>query len=197
MLLNSISRNSSRQKGVVLLLALVALVILTMTGIALMRAADLGLLVSGNMALKASAVRSADQGVEIASKWLYDTNLTNSLVLNTSDTGNGYSAHGLADDALTCSGLTTSDCWDALQASLTPVSLGTDPAGNAVSYLVQRLCPKDGAPDNCATTQLLVDPTRQDDGGRVSGSGRAYYRAFVRVAGPKGTVGFLQAVLVP
>lgn len=55
-----------RERGVVLLVALIALVALSLAGIAIVRSIDTGNIISGNMAFRQSALQSSDVGVEAA-----------------------------------------------------------------------------------------------------------------------------------
>src|SRR5471032_278355 len=75
-----------RQRGVVLLIALIVLVAMTLAGIGMMRSIDAGTLVAGNIGFREAAVATADTGVEAARTWL----LANSTSLNTDNTTAGY-----------------------------------------------------------------------------------------------------------
>lgn len=59
-----------RQRGIVLLVALIALVMMTLAGIALVRSVDTGLVIAGNMAFKQATLNSAEVGSEEAIAWL-------------------------------------------------------------------------------------------------------------------------------
>lgn len=55
-----------KQRGVVLLIALIALVALTLAGIALVRSVDTGNVIAGNLAFKQAALQVSDTGTEAA-----------------------------------------------------------------------------------------------------------------------------------
>ena len=57
-----------RQRGVVLLIALIVLVAMTLAGIGMMRSIDSGTLVSGNIGFREAAVATADTGVEAGAR---------------------------------------------------------------------------------------------------------------------------------
>jgi len=54
------------QRGIVIFIALIALVVMMIAGLALMRSVDTGNLIAGNLAFRQRAVHSADGGVEVA-----------------------------------------------------------------------------------------------------------------------------------
>lgn len=182
-----------RQRGVVMFIALITLVVLTLTGLALMRTVDSGVLVAGNMAMKSSALRSGDAGIQAAANWLYITNANTPATLAATNAGGGYSAFGLTDD-ISCAGQTWTACWNTLSGVYTPVSLATDGAGNTVQYVIQRLCDAAG---RCSQSPQGLDPTNRDNRQRLIGPGSTYYRILARISGPRGTVSLIQAVVAP
>ncbi len=59
-----------RQRGVVLLLALIMLVAMTLAGIVLYRQIGTGLIIARNLSFKRTATVAADRGIEAARTWL-------------------------------------------------------------------------------------------------------------------------------
>ena len=55
-----------QQRGVVLFLALIALVIMSLAAVALIRSVDTNTLIAGNLSFKQAATTSADAGTEAA-----------------------------------------------------------------------------------------------------------------------------------
>lgn len=55
-----------RQRGVVLLIALILLVVMTLAGIGMMRSVDTGSVIAGNMAFKQATLNAADAGTSAA-----------------------------------------------------------------------------------------------------------------------------------
>lgn len=53
-----------RQRGVVLLIALIVLVAMTLAGIAMMRSVDTGIIITGNMAFKQTTIHAGDVGID-------------------------------------------------------------------------------------------------------------------------------------
>ena len=84
-----------RQRGVVLIIALIALVIMTLAALAMIRSVDTSNLIAGNMAFQQAATHSGDSGIEAAITWLSDCNFTNascaaSLVMVASTISNRF-----------------------------------------------------------------------------------------------------------
>ena len=64
----------ARQRGVVVLVAIIVLVVMLLAGIALVRSIDTTNVIAGNLAFQQSATHSADTGVEAAIAWLEANN---------------------------------------------------------------------------------------------------------------------------
>jgi hypothetical protein len=86
----------SRQRGVSLLFALLALVALLLTTLALVRTVDTGTMVLGNVGFKQDATAAADQATRQALDWLAQIKAANTdpatTPLNNDDASNGYFA---------------------------------------------------------------------------------------------------------
>ena len=188
-----------RERGVVLLMALIVLLAMTMAGLALMRSVSTSNVIAGNMAFQQAATQSADAGVEAAANFL-STSLPG--VLNTSVTsGPGVRYLAYRQDPA------PSQTWDNFWTSTVPAAavntLPVDAAGNTVSYVIHRLCNNDGVPltvVGCTTSPV-------DKAGSLAGSSQgggvvalntppeSYYRITARVAGPRNTLSYVQVVV--
>lgn len=185
-----------RQQGVVLFLALIVLVAMLLSGLALFRSVDSGVLVAGNIAMQKSATRQGDQGTEAAVTWLAANAAAAVLYANAS----GYVANGLND--VPGDTQTWATWWDGYVVTHAPTTLAADSAtGNTVSYLIQRLCLAPGAPYTSGV-ECLGPPeasgTGSSKGGGVIALNRAssvYYRITSRIVGPRNTVSFVQTVV--
>ena len=185
-----------RQRGVSLFIALIVLVGMMLTGLALMRSVDTNTVISGNLAFKQSTVQAADQGIEAAYQWLVAN--AGSTVLNNTDSAAGYYSSNPAAEP----DWNDPASWDGA------ISLAADAAGNAVSYVVHRLCTQpdtayngtNGAAANeCALTYVSGTSS---SGGSMSvdspafqGSSQLFYRVTSRTSGPRGTFSVTQAVV--
>ena len=158
-------RPPAKQHGVVLFIALIALVAMTLTGIALLRTIDTTVMAAGNMAFKQSSILEAEVGFAATlsgTGFVAASGAGGALgALNTNTPASGYySTYNVYDAASTCAVpiVTTAGagapiatdpqgrpCGWPLATSSTPItgtvrlaqSLVTS---NAVSYVVQRLC---------------------------------------------------------
>ena len=189
----------SRVRGAVLFIALIVLVAMTLAGIAIMRSVDTATLIAGNLAFKQGTVQSSDNGIEQAYQWL----IANRPALSLNNLGQGYN-----------SGYAT-PVWTNAATWASAVTVGTDAAGNTISYQIHRMC-------NCADTlyngicaasgqsnQCALDnptgtgappPPSAGESFTVGAPGflqdpRVYYRITVRTQGPRSTVSYIQAMV--
>tara|TARA_R110001599_G_scaffold64023_4_gene179454 strand:- start:134437 stop:135051 length:615 start_codon:yes stop_codon:yes gene_type:complete len=188
----------AKQKGVVLIIALIVLVAMTLAGIAMMRSVDTSNLIAGNLAFQQAATHSADAGIETAVAWL-ETNAAGS-VLDNDDATNGYAANG--SDAT--NNPSANQSWDAYWVATLDgrkVDLNADQAGNQVSYVIDRMCNFTGAKTagaSCVASPAVTAATgNAEEAGEIQlkAPSVVYYRITVRVAGPKNTVSYVQATV--
>lgn len=194
-----------RQQGVILFIALIVLVAMSLAGIALMRSVDTNVLVAGNIAFRQGATAAGDWGIEMARKYLKEALAGNPAALDQDRISDAYYATWQETLDLYGKTSTTSDDFNWTGSSLL---VGTDTGGNEVRYIVQRLCQSSGAATgagaNCVRTarEGSAGPGGGGTMGVVSYGAAAlpppttiYYRVTVRVAGPRSTLSFIQAVL--
>jgi Tfp pilus assembly protein PilX len=180
------------------MIALIVLVAMTLAGLALIRSMDTTNLIAGNMAFQQAATHSGDGGIETAIAWLEANN--SGTTLHQPITAQGYNA-ARQDPA-------ANQSWDTfwtilLAASPSPVvTLAADASGNTVSYTIHRLCNSAGDPVavgvDCAVPQSSGTTAGSSKGSGVVAlqyNAQVYYRITARVAGPRNTVSFIQAVV--
>ncbi len=186
------------QQGVVLFVALIALVVMSLAAVALIRSVDTNTLITGNLSFKQSSVIAADQGIEEALIRLNDQAIANIDALNTSSAANGYFATFLAptspnlDDIAV---LKDDATWAA--NSISVPSVGSE----NIRVIVQRMCRNELPPaketclfgeDEVGTgSKGVKDAT--EAGAKVSGAQSPMYRVTVRSVGAKDTVSYTQA----
>jgi Tfp pilus assembly protein PilX len=184
------------QRGVSLFIALIVLVGMTLSGFALLRSVDTNTLISGNLAFKQSTIQAADQGTEAAYQWLV-ANVGTTVLNNTNAAAGYYSAHPAIEPD-----------WNDPAVWVGAVDLPADAAGNAVSYVVHRMCTQPDTPYNgtngaavneCAMTYVSGSSS---SGGSMAvdspaflSSPHLFYRVTSRTAGPRGTFSVTQAVV--
>jgi type IV pilus assembly protein PilX len=182
------SRNRSitmraRQQGVVLFIALIVLVAMTLAGLAIMRSVDTGNLVAGNVAFRQAALSSADGGFDTAFTWLKANVTTGALDNNSFPNGYYATAYVPVD-------WTASSAWNNAKV------VGTDANGNAVSYVISRLCANLGAYDaTCASGGTAGGTKNNFDVGSNAWTSPPviYFRVTVRVDGPRSTLSIVQS----
>jgi type IV pilus assembly protein PilX len=177
------------QRGIVMWVALVVLIVMTLAGLAMLRQMGTGVSIAGNMAFKQNATSVADLGTEAARLWVMapttDTTVTQAPA--------GYYATWAASVDPT-----TFDWTNVGSVLVTP----DDGTGNEVRYVVHRLCQSPGAvtapAQHCSD---LEDKTGGSKGGLGYGSPppaerfRAYFNLTVRVRGPRNTLSYTQVVM--
>jgi Tfp pilus assembly protein PilX len=197
------AKRRARQQGVVLVIALIVLIAMTLAGIALMRSVDTSNLIAGNLAFQQAATHSADAGVEDAVKWLETADAAdNGSALQASDSTHGYAANGSDPSNNPSSGQSWDAFWNAtLAARKVDLNGGDqDGAGNRVSYVIDRMCAYTGAETagaSCAASPVVTTATGNNESTEVSLNAPSvvYYRITVRVAGPRNTVSYVQAMI--
>ena len=190
-----------KQSGVVLFIALIILVAMSLAGIALIRSVDTSNLIAGNLAFRQGATIAGDWGLESARSWLLDqaTNSPSNLY-SSSPSVTGGSAYlsiwtSNVDFTGTISGQTAFDWTSAL-------NVGTDAAGNQVSYIIHRMCQTTGDPANQNCIRSATGGVSTGSRGGVSyGSFNltqgttVYYRVTSKVTGPRNTVSYVQSIM--
>lgn len=193
-----LERGLPLQRGAVLLVALIVVVLMLLAGVAVMRTVDSAAVFAGNLAFQQAATHSADTGIETAMSWLQANNENG--VLYADDTTNGYSANGNDPSRTPAANQSWDDYWNQTLTSRTR-TLSTNSAGNTVSYVIDRLCRFAGAPGSGASCASVPDSsaasTNAEAAGRlqITNPSLVYYRITVRVDGPRNTVSYVQAVV--
>ena len=180
-----------RQRGVVLFVALIVLIIMTLAGLALLRQMGVGTSIAGNVAFKENATSVADRGTEAARAWI----MANSAATSNDSIVDGYlsSWAGGVDP-------TTFD-WDGQSRTLVDDQAQT---GNTARLIIQRLC---------ATANMsALDPAQRCSDFPVINAGESrggggypsvlpgtaptpFYRVTTRVDGPRNTVSYTQVLM--
>lgn len=188
------------QKGLVLFIALIALVAMSLAAAALIRSVDSGVLVAGNLAFKQSAIMSAETGIARA-YWFINESGESLLAPAT-----GYYANFDGVLLESSASLNATATW--ANSILVPQDIA-DNSGNETRVILQRMCRNPGAYDqeNCLVgtgNSAANSMGAKSEGGGAGGGGygaqkggadAVVYRATVRVTGPKNTVSYLQAFI--
>ena len=186
----------SRQRGVVLFVALIAMVVLSLAGVALIRATDAGTSVAGNLAFRQSSMALINIAVEQAADDLfYHQSITDTT--NDDTTHNfyatiqpGMNVHGVPTVLATAGAYP-----GAFQPPLTDAN-----TGNAAKWVIERLCTVNGDPlvniGKCDVMLPKVSPGKTTmKGGGPPTIPQPLFRLTIRVEGPANTVTYAQAML--
>ena len=208
------------QRGMALIVVLVALLLISFASISLLRSTDTSTLIAGNIGFKQAALGSGDAAVEAALTWLNDHNSAGGLFFDNVDAG--YFATDRNQCDLTGSN-TPNDRSDDVGwlhedmenncnlRALVVTPAGVEP-GYTVSYVINRLCNAEG--DNTSVlaadgvTPMVCSHVSSDaisastHGGAdyanrpLSSAAQLYFRITTRILGPRNTVRYLQVMVV-
>lgn len=181
-----------KQRGAALFIALIALVSMTMAGIALVRSVDTSNLIAGNLAFRQAALHASDVGIETAVDAL-GTIVASSLDANyPSGCSAGACKYYPILQATDSKGVPTVISW----ASVPSTAINTD---YKVKYVIDRLCqgpaPVTDIAGKCYADAKTGGGTKKAGGVVFSGTQSVYYRVTVRVEGPRNTTSMVQAIL--
>lgn len=197
----SLGGTQSKQRGVVLFVALIMLIVMTLAGLALLRQLGVGSSIAGNVAFKEGATYVADRGTEIALQYINPQFPALPPNLDAESPANGY----------------TSSWADGTNPAALPWGLGRTVAlpdagamqdigetNNTADLFIQRLCANLGVnPLDPAQTcsDILVDNPLRTHGNPGSAAplpsttSTPFYRVTARVIGPRSTVSYTQVLL--
>lgn len=205
---------SRRWTGAGLMVALVMMIVMSMSALALVRAVSTSMLVAGNFAFRQAAVLAAETGSEAAIIWL--TQRASLPMLYMDSPNDGYYA-SLPDDldisgnAAVTKGVAVD--WDEdkcqsrkgiLCVSATPAQ-AADEVGQVIQYIIHRLCRTAGSPQDAANSCLIYQESSQQSPkkGQISygasirfkKDSAVYYRITTRVRGPRNTIVLVQTLI--
>ncbi|MEI8324710.1 MAG: hypothetical protein WCH44_04970 [Betaproteobacteria bacterium] len=198
------TRSPRREQGVVLYVALVAMIAMMLAGVAMLRSVAAGVGVAGNLAFKQNASLAGERGADKAVEWLRALPVaTASTTLQAHDAANGYMAIGVPSvDSVTANVVNTFDPftfdWDNATTPTAQQATADDGAGNRVRYVMHRLCKALGSSQPSSAQEcavfgaVLKDPTT---GLPIGAPPRPLFRVTTRVDGPRNTVSYVQVVV--
>lgn len=211
-----LGRTRSSQRGVVFFTVLIALVILSLSAVALVRSVDTGTQIAGNLSFRQTTTQAGDSGTEAGVTWMNTQLDANPTSLYRSDETKGYYATSRVgcdvSGSRTPNDKTDDVNWDGsnagnanCQMKAVAVDAARLPAGYSAAYVINRLCnaegnPKDVQCENYSRISAAADEGRSMSGGgyfgKKSASSEYFYRVTTRVVGPKNTVSYVQTVLL-
>lgn len=184
-------RHAHRERGVVLFVALIVLIVMTLAGLALLRQMGVGTSIAGNVAFKENATSVADRGTEAARAWLR----ANAAITANDSPADGYLSSwvGGVDPA--------AFDWAGSSRTLTDDVAQT---GNTARIIIHRLCE--------TPNMSVLDPAQRCSDFPVLNAGEShgggsypsvlpgtfpapFYRVTTRVDGPRNTVSYIQVLM--
>jgi type IV pilus assembly protein PilX len=200
----SAARVPRRQRGVVLMVALIVLVALTLAGLSMVRSADTGTIVAGNLAFRQAATQTLDAGLEAAVAGMPQGYAASDLGV-----ANKYYKYMLPDangDGLP--DLPVGQTWAGV-GNPSGAYVINNPAnlnGYTVRYVVERMCFQGAGAaittDLEAEARCNLEPKVSGaDSGKIAGQEalgqdrKTHYRITAKVEGPRNTETFAQAVV--
>lgn len=205
------------QRGVSMLFALMALVILGLGAVALTRSVDTSTLVMGNLSFRQDAVVTSSAATEQALAWLQSQA---PVVLDSTNEAGGY--YSASIETLDPTGNRTSATrplplvdWNAdgckahaagsFANCVTKAATGATVNGNRVQWLIIRMCSVPNQPPAggnfclrpaASGIESTIDRGELQPGGRISRMiASPYYRVIVRVQGPRNTVSLTETMV--
>jgi len=210
------------QRGLSMIMTLIALVVLAFAGLTLLRSVDTGTLIAGNLGFQETALASADAGTETAIAWLQANYIGAALYADVAASGyystssdncdlTGNKVAGSTNDVNWAGADPGPDC--NMNALILPSTTAGIAPGFTVAYVINRICNAPGdsnaafaadgtTPMVCARYKSgLSDGSSTRIGASygvapLDGGIQHYYRITTRVSGPRSTVRFVQAFVV-
>jgi type IV pilus assembly protein PilX len=210
------------QRGLSMIMTLIALVVLAFAGLTLLRSVDTGTLIAGNLGFQETALASADAGTEAAIAWLQANYIGTALYADAP--ASGYYSTSSDNCDLTgnkIAGSTNDVNWGGtdpgadcnMNALVLPSTTAGVAPGYTVAYVINRICNAAGDPNAAfaadGTTTMVCARYKSglSDGSStrigasygvapLDGGMQHYYRITTRVSGPRSTVRFIQAFVV-
>lgn len=197
-------------KGVILFMTLLMLVILTISGVAMMQIMDAGVSAAGNIAFRQASLRVADVGIEEARTWLQSQDASTlqsdqaqGASATQSNQGGYYASSPLLFDPKTYSWTTCVD--KDVDGECDTFS------GYKLYYVIHRMAQNSGASCTAVATGCLFAMNassagtaegQSQSGGtggnqhNISGAGGlVLYRITVKVSGPRHNINYVQAFM--
>ena len=192
-------RAVSRQRGVVMFVALIVMVALSLAAIALVRSVDTTNAVIGNLSFRMASILPGNQAVEKAAAALFpDADIAGAVRIadTTADwlPENYFSAKRTDDARGVPDLLQKKSAFDG--AGLTMVA--DTSTSTEIRYVIERMCSAAGVPtyDKCDFLLPKTPKGKTSDEFEPPNLGQSvFYRVTIRVDGPQNTTSFLQAML--
>lgn len=183
-----------RQKGMALFIALIALIVLSLAGIALVRSVDTSNVIAGNLAFRQGSLHATDVGIETAYNTLGTITSSSPDANYPSGCATGSCTYyALKQEAVDSRGIPTVINWANVPSA-------TVNSSYTVKYVIDRTCtgtlPVTDLVGKCSTSGSTVTGSKKSGAPVFSTGELVYYRVTVQVTGPRNTTSFVQALFL-
>ena len=182
-----------RQKGMVLLVALIVLALMSIASLSVLRAADTGNVIAGNYSFQQAAVQASDRALTDALNTLAALAVGDTA---NADVNNRYFA--TKQSPLDAHGIPTAINWGAVTcvdpSGANVANCATDAGNYRIQYVIERMCSSN--PDMSSITDIRAKCEYEASATALSASSISVrYRVLIRVRGPRGTEGWFEAMV--
>ena len=196
----STCRTAAAQRGVIMIVALLALTVMLIGAVALVRSFNSSLSMAGNLAFKRDLVNQAERATAVVLTRFATGGALDTLAERAaSATAVNYSAAMLATNAQGIPNALLSDT-TFLTVGVVANDITVAAQGVTVRYVIDRLCNAVGSQvtliesDSCTLGPSLDAPGGSaSDPNAPKSQQRVLYRLTIRVSGPRNTQGFFQS----
>lgn len=197
---SALASRHAGQRGVTLIIALIALVVLTVGALAMTRSSDVSLRMAGNLAFKRDLVNQGERAIATALAELNAGGLAAESTRNANRMASNYSATLLASSAQGIPNVLLSEAAFAA-AGFSHADITDTSTGVTVRYVIDRQCSAGTGTYDIAACQAVTakPPPKAGDGikqDKTTGAvTRPVYRISVRVTGPRGNQTYTQTTV--
>lgn len=201
LLIRSQRTSPKKQRGVVLFVTLVVLILMTLATLSVVRSMDTGNVIAGNFAFKESVTQVSDRAITDAMNNLSTIATTPAASTGNTDIANRYFA--LRQTTLDAQGIPTAINWNNVSCSdetgAIVTNCNTDTGKYRVQYYIERQC--DSAPTLTNSTDIK---TKCDYEVRIPASVgppavaeqiAVRYRIIIRARGPRDATGLYEVMV--
>jgi Tfp pilus assembly protein PilX len=188
-------RDGRRQRGVVLLIVLIGLLLMMIGAVAMVRSFNGSSQVAGNLAFRRDLTNQGERGLAAAAAAVKSGALAAASTREADQAASNYSAKRLETNADGIPLLLLKESLFDKAGMKDKNDVVDEAAGVHIRWIVDRQCDKAGAfdPATCAAVDADTSGSGTDWMAKPSGGPAAVYRVSVRVDGPRATQAFLQA----
>jgi type IV pilus assembly protein PilX len=198
----------TRQRGVIVFIALIVLVAMTLAALGLIRSTDTGNIIAGNLAFKQETANASETVLESSYRLLLQANGLGVAALNNDNAFPGY--HSAQPNQPENTANYSDPTWFQANGACAVSGCAPDANGNVSYYVVHRMCTQantayngtggTGVPNQCATL-AATNPGQTGNSQSIGGSGfqpppQLYYRVTTLVTGPRNSQSVVQAMLI-